>query len=639
MASLESRTRPFARARALDLEGDVPAALLGLVAVAPLASVDGGWSPTSWGWSSLAFAAIAALTILLRTSFDVGRLEVVVVAALAAFAAWTLLSAAWSGDAGGSVLSFERVLVYATALVAAAVVVRARSYRALLGGVWTATTLVCVYATGTRLYPDRFPDPVALAGNRLAAPVGYWNSLGLLAVVGLLLALGFAATARSRVARAAAGVSLVPLSLALYFTYSRGAWIVLALGLVVAFALDPRRLRFVAVVVALGPWAALAVLKAARTPALTTLPVPADVAVAGARIAHLSLLFALGAAVTAFVLVEAERRVAVPATARRAFAAVLAASVLAGVVVGVSRQGNPVTVVRTAWHSFTTKPEGSTADLNARLFSLSNNGRLELWGVAMDTWRAHPLVGSGAGTFQREWLVHRPAGAQAVNAHNLYAETLAETGLIGLALLLVALLAPLVAAVRARRRRLVPAATAVYAAFLVHVFFDWDWQLPGVALAAMLAAAALLVAARREEEAAPRPWQAYAAAGAVAAVALVCGVTLAGNRAVALAAQATHAEDWPRAMAQARQARSWQPWSSRPWQILGEGQLQQGRLAVARASFRQGLAKNPGSWQLWLDLALASDARAEKRAAALRAKALNPLSSEIQRVRAALRLP
>jgi O-antigen ligase len=636
MATAESRTRPFGRALALDLEGNVVAALLGLAVVAPLASVDGGWSPTSWGWSSLAFAGIAITAILLRAAFQVSSLELVVLGALVAFAGWTLLSAAWSGDAGASGLSFERVLVYVTALAAAFAVVRPRSYCALLGGAWAAAVLVCGYAVLTRLYPDRLPANVGLAGNRLAAPVGYWNSLGLLAATGILLGVGFAGTTRSRVLRALAGASLVPLSLALYFTFSRGAWLVLAVGVVVAVALDPRRLRLAVGVLVLAPWVAFTVAQAAGTHALTTVQaVPAEAATAGAHVARISLLFALGAALTAVLAAEADVRVTVPDGARRAFAVALALAVVAALAAAGIRYGGPVA----AWHSFTAKPDRVTS-LNARLFTLSNNGRIELWRVALDDWRAHPLQGSGAGTYEREWLAHRPLPQQVVNAHNLYAETLAETGIVGLVLLLGALLAPLVAALRARRRRLVPIAAAAYAAFLVHVFFDWDWQLPGVALAPVLAAAALLVAARGEGAGGGRrTWAPYAAAGALAAVAAIAGLTLAGNRAVASAASAAAHEQWPRATAEARRAHTWQPWSSRPWQLLGEVQLQQGLLAPARSSFRTALAKNPRNWRLWLDLAFASETPAARRAAAARAAALNPLSTEIDQVRPALGLP
>jgi len=60
-----------------------------------------------------------------------------------------------------------------------------------------------------------------------------------------------------------------------------------------------------------------------------------------------------------------------------------------------------------------------------------------------------PLLGEGAGGFERRWMQERGAPNNARDAHNLYLETLAELGPIGLALLLVALIAPLAALRRA----------------------------------------------------------------------------------------------------------------------------------------------------------------------------------------------
>ena len=62
-----------------------------------------------------------------------------------------------------------------------------------------------------------------------------------------------------------------------------------------------------------------------------------------------------------------------------------------------------------------------------------------------------PLLGSGAGTFADWWLRERSTPISTREAHSLYLETLAELGPLGLALLLVALAAPL-------SRQLVPAA-------------------------------------------------------------------------------------------------------------------------------------------------------------------------------------
>ena len=111
--------------------------------------------------------------------------------------------------------------------------------------------------------------------------------------------------------------------------------------------------------------------------------------------------------------------------------------------------GSPPTLARHAYHSFVSTPTGG-ADLNSRLFSLSNNGRIVLWRSALADFRAHPVVGSGAGSFGRWWLAHRTSAYFVEDAHNLYVQTLAEGGVIGLALLAALLGIPLIAAVRAR---------------------------------------------------------------------------------------------------------------------------------------------------------------------------------------------
>ena len=80
------------------------------------------------------------------------------------------------------------------------------------------------------------------------------------------------------------------------------------------------------------------------------------------------------------------------------------------------------------------------------------------WHVAWAQTEEHPLTGRGAGTFERAWLEAQPAPVFVRDAHSLYLETLAELGVVGLALLVIALAAPLAAAswrrVRRRHRRL-----------------------------------------------------------------------------------------------------------------------------------------------------------------------------------------
>ena len=115
--------------------------------------------------------------------------------------------------------------------------------------------------------------------------------------------------------------------------------------------------------------------------------------------------------------------------------------------------------------------------------------REELWRVASDEARSEPLAGTGAGTYPRVWLQQRSDAVQEDDAHNVYLETLAEVGPLGLALLAAALAVPVAAAASVRHEPLAPAAASAYAAFLVHAGIDRDWAVPAVVVAALAAAA------------------------------------------------------------------------------------------------------------------------------------------------------
>ena len=118
---------------------------------------------------------------------------------------------------------------------------------------------------------------------------------------------------------------------------------------------------------------------------------------------------------------------------------------------------------------------------------------------------AHPLLGSGAGTFERAWLHYRALPSATVDAHNLYLETLAELGPFGLFLLAAVLAVPLTAVATARRRDpLAVAAAGAYIAFLAHAAVDWDWEMPVVTLVALVCAVVVLKAGRTEVARSPR---------------------------------------------------------------------------------------------------------------------------------------
>ena len=94
----------------------------------------------------------------------------------------------------------------------------------------------------------------------------------------------------------------------------------------------------------------------------------------------------------------------------------------------------------------------------------------------------------------------------------------------------------------------------------------------------------------------------------------------AGNRELALAEAGSERS--------ARRAARLQPWSSEPWRLLGEAQLERGEVDAARSSFREGLSRDDGDWELWIDMALASDGDV-RRAAFDRAVRLNPRDPDL----------
>ena len=256
---------------------------------------------------------------------------------------------------------------------------------------------------------------------------------------------------------------------------------------------------------------------------------------------------------------------------------------------------------------------------SARLASLSGNGRGDYWHVALDEVRAHPALGGGAGTWSRWWLLRRPDTNGALDAHELYLETLAELGPIGLVLLIGALVIPLLALRRALRDPLAPALAAAYVALLVHAALDWDWELPGVMLCGLFCGAALVASAGGQSQVRVRVVTiATAMAGAAAVFVLQVGNTA--------QTAASHALDDGRLAAAARDARradDWQPWSTQPQLLLGESQLAAGDVETAARTFTSLTRRDPGDWELWYQLALATTG-ATRHDARARAIALNP---------------
>jgi hypothetical protein len=578
---------------------------------------------------------VAASAVLVADLSRPGRTELAFVGGLAAFALWALLSTVWSPGATAPVLEAERGLLYVAAAAAAILLLSFReAFSALLGGVVAGAVAVALYALATRLFPGRVGgayDPSS--GYQLAEPLGYWNALGLLTAIAILLAGGFAAHGSRLLTRALAAVSLVVLLPTLYFTFSRGALVALVVGAIVQIAADARRARLLATGLVLGAPALLGVFLASRYHALTT---PGDSLTTaqreGRELAAILVVLAVIAVAAALALHLADRRLHVSDRAGRLLVGLVAAAALlcaAGVLVAA---GGPVAAAERAADTFRESPPPAEGDLQRRLLSASGNGRSEYWRVVGVMILEEPLLGGGAGSFEAHWFRERSVAFHARDAHNLYLETLAELGPVGLALLLGTLALPLLALPSARRFAYAPAAVGAFAAYLVHAGIDWDWEVPAVTVPAIFCAAVLLARSRPDEP----PWltgrRRALTLALLAPLAVVALVGHVGNRAASASIAATEAGDPARGLAEAKRAITWAPWSEEAWQLKGEAELELGDQNAARRSLERGLRRNPDSWSAWFDLAVASRGR-ERGRALDRATALNPLSPEVEQLR------
>ena len=397
----------------------------------------------------------------------------VAIGGLAALTAWSALSLTWAPLAGPAVDDIERNVLYLAALVAAATLLTERwTEPALLAGI----TVTAAYGLSERLLPGLIElERSAAAADRLAQPLTYWNGQGALAAMGLVLAAGLIAR-RGRqtrgdrcgdgepvAIRALAGAALPLLGLDLYLTLSRGALGALVAGLLVLVALIPTRAGVLAALLAAAATALPAVL--AETALTGVMRTRAE---SGAGAAMLVFLV-LAAAACAFAATRIDGAAPIPRLRPLAVTALVAA--LAITILSV-RSGTPTTGTE-------------------RLVSAQSN-RYDYWGIAVDTFAEHPLRGIGTGSFRVEWLLHRDRDESVRDAHSLYLETAAELGIIGLAAL-AALFGGVVAAARHARA---PAAAAALATWAFHAGIDWDWELPGLTLFAVLLAGRLLAAAQ-----------------------------------------------------------------------------------------------------------------------------------------------
>jgi hypothetical protein len=456
-----------------------------LAGPAVLAFLSGGYfdGPRAWaGLIAWLLVAIGALTT--PGGLPGGRWTWMAIGGLALYAVWTLVSITWAPIAGSAYHAGQLDVLYLGALMACAILLRSRPVQRTVEPALAAGILIVIgYGISERLLPGllHFARSTSAQG-RLEQPLTYWNAMGELAALGVVLAARIAGDASRRAPlRVAAAAAAAPLGMGLYLSFSRGALFAGAAGLVTLVVVAPRREQLRALLLVLGA-GILASVAAAPLKGVTSLGGSLATRESQGGFALVLLVVIAAAAALAQRLLQRRASEAPLRLPRRAPMIALAVIVL----------GLAVAIVAGA-------KEKSTVRLSAGAarFSTLQSNRYDYWGVALRAFSDEPVRGVGAGGWAVYWLRYRTISEFAQDAHSLPLQTMAELGIVGLALLAVFLAGIALAAAAALRvaPALAAGPVAGFVAYIAHAPLDWDWQMPAVTLVALGLAGLLLALA------------------------------------------------------------------------------------------------------------------------------------------------
>jgi len=485
-----------------------------------LAFDQGGYFPAAFtAPAAIAFLVLAVLVVV-PPRRPVRAPALVALGALAAFACWTGASRAWAVVPDIPQLDMRRAMLY-LALFALGLLAADGARRAglVVWGVLGVVVIVVGAGVISRVQPDLISTPALIEGvreYRLSHPLGYWNALGALATIGGVLAVGLAADPRAaRVLRALATGAAVLLLVAMYLTLSRGSFLALVVGVVALIALSRHRGTLLVSLAIAAAGVGLALLVLRSYPALVEVSRSAEAQEAEGDAYTLRLLAIVvlaGAAQWLAAAARFPRRMRERALAARKPAIALACAALVLVVLGGLVLENDAgdsaadrlsAAISRNWDDFVSPSAPLDATAGTARLTSAKSSRSDTYRVALEGFRAHPLRGEGAGSYEVRWMQTRRVEDKVRDAHSLPLQTLAELGLVGFALLAAFVGAVLFALARALqgrgglRRSQAAAVGAAFAVWLTHSSIDWDWEMPAVTGIALVLGAALFAPGRR----------------------------------------------------------------------------------------------------------------------------------------------
>lgn len=611
--------------------------LLALVVFTVWTASEGGYPASVWYPGAVFLLGLLVVTIAalpLRFA-ELPRSTRTAIVAFAAFTTWSYLSITWADDPGEAWNGANRTLLYAVVFALFALWPRRSGTAAAVLGAWTLAVMAVGFVTLAGLARSATPLDLFVDG-RLGEPAGYPNAAAAAWSMALWPAVVLAG--RREVAwwlRGVFGGSAVLLAELAVLGQSRGAVIAAGICLVLVFTLFPGRVRTFAVALPIG--AAIALATPDVLDVRSSVGSRHGVAAAIDAATSATMLFALLAAivVTLGALLDSRSEPS-PSTARAVHRAIGAAGLLgaAGLVAAaVIAFGSPIDRLADGWDSFrqgyaTSDPEQS------RFASGLGSNRYDFYRVSLMLFEDHPVLGVGADNFAQDYLVMGRSAETPRYPHSLELRTLAQTGIVGAALLALALGAAALAVARATRRAppfggvVAGAAAMAFAYWAVHGSADWFWEFAGLGAPAfaMLGLACAIAPPMPVGKVDRGRWRAR-----LTAVALVVAVPALAASLIAPWLAERHVKRavrvWRHNPAEAfgrlEKAAALNPLSARPASISGSIALRLGDSDRAERDFGRVLARVPRDAYAMLELgAIASSRGRRARARKLLAEAL-----------------
>jgi tetratricopeptide (TPR) repeat protein len=643
MATPETQPAPapglwtHASGRRADLSVVAPAAAAAVLLFAAV-EFHGAFLVRHWG----PVAIFALIVLATRGARPADGATAALVVTAWSYGAWSLASAAWGASPESGVEGGLRNLFYAGLLTLPLVACNTRAAALTVAKVVMAGLGLAVAATVAELAATGTETMVA---GRLSEPIGYPNGTASLMALAAVALVCVSAGRTDTVSVRAASYSLAVMALALAFlTQSRGVIVGFAGAAVAAICLGPDRLRRASLLAAATGCVAIgsAALMAPFDSFLAERVASPD-SVEKATWVVLGLGAGSALLMLAFAVFDRGLR---PKTAFRPLAPrVRTAGVLAVLAVAIAGAGaavgDPIDAIGGRVDEFRAlEPAGSPG---ARLGSTGGQ-RADLWRIALDEFAGAPLIGVGEGSYAEGYYEQRRTDRNLTNPHSFPLAVLAETGLVGLALIMLAgVLAVRVLVQRWRladalARRRAAALIAAAVAVLAQATVDWLWAIPGLMGIAIFCLGLAIAVLANPAAQAPRGRTARTIDGALRVVAVGAAIAVAGlvlSDSYVRASSASRDGSAAEQLRFARRAHTFNPLALRP-RYLASGALERlGRRDQARRELLAALDREPRNFATLAalgDLELRAGRARTARAWYSRALRLNPRDAGLRRL-------